>query len=67
MTEYVTQSHEERWEILKDLYPLYKEEVYRRREQMMRLAGFGSAFLLILLFASDVKVSFSATQRQLTI
>ena len=33
------------------LYPLYKEEVYRRREQMMRLTGLGSFALIAMLFA----------------
>ena len=38
-------------QILTVLYPLYKEEVYRRREQMMRLTTFGSLGLLTMLFA----------------
>ena len=33
------------------LYPLYKEEVYRRREQMMQLTIFGSLGLITMLFA----------------
>jgi len=33
------------------LYPLYKEEVYRRREQMMTLTGWGAIGLLVMLFA----------------
>ena len=36
-------------EVLKVLYPWYKEEVFRRREQMMRLTAFASAFLVLLL------------------
>ena len=40
---------EEQIEILKVLYPWYKEEVFRRREQMMRLTAFASAFLVLLL------------------
>jgi protein-S-isoprenylcysteine O-methyltransferase Ste14 len=40
---------EEQLEILKVLYPWYKEEVFRRREQMMRLTAFASAFLVLLL------------------
>lgn len=36
-------------EVLKLLYPWYKEEVFRRREQMMRLTAFASAFLVLLL------------------
>ena len=33
------------------LYPLYKEEVYRRRDQMMKLTVWGAAGLLTMLFA----------------
>ncbi len=40
---------EEQLEILRMLYPWYKEEVFRRREQMMRLTAFASAFLVLLL------------------
>lgn len=40
---------EEQLEVVRILYPWYKEEVYRRREQMIRLTAFGSAFLLLLL------------------
>ena len=39
----------EQLEVLKVLYPWYKEEVFRRREQMMRLTAFASAFLVLLL------------------
>ena len=38
-------------QILTVLYPLYKEEVYRRREQMMRLTVFGSLGLITMLVA----------------
>lgn len=38
-------------QVLTVLYPLYKEEVYRRREQMMRLTAFGSLALIAMLFA----------------
>lgn len=38
-------------QILTVLYPLYKGEVYRRREQMMRLTAFGSLGLIAMLFA----------------
>jgi len=37
--------------VLTVLYPLYKEEVYRRREQMMKLAAWGAVGLLAMLFA----------------
>ncbi|MGH7164632.1 MAG: hypothetical protein ACREIS_03795 [Nitrospiraceae bacterium] len=40
---------QEQVEVLKILYPWYKEEVFRRREQMMRLTAFASAFLVLLL------------------
>ena len=39
----------EQLEIVRILYPWYKEEVFSRREQMMRLTAFGSAFLVLLL------------------
>ena len=38
-------------QILTVLYPLYKEEVYRRREQMMRLTALGALGLIAMLFA----------------
>jgi len=40
---------EEKLEVVRILYPWYKEEVFRRREHMIRLTAFGSAFLLLLL------------------
>jgi hypothetical protein len=43
---------DEQLQILKVLYPWYKEEVYRRREQMMRLTAFASAFLILLLITT---------------
>ncbi|HET7909668.1 MAG TPA: hypothetical protein VFL19_03080 [Nitrospira sp.] len=33
------------------LYPLYKNEVYQRREQMMRLTAFGAFTLIAMTFA----------------
>lgn len=36
-------------EVLTVIYPWYKEEVFRRREQMIRLTAFASAFLVLLL------------------
>ena len=44
-----TELRTEQLEILRVLYPWYKEEVFRRREQMMRLTAFASAFLVLLL------------------
>lgn len=38
-------------QVLTVLYPLYKREVYNRREQMMMCAAFGSFGLLAMLFA----------------
>jgi VIT1/CCC1 family predicted Fe2+/Mn2+ transporter len=38
-------------QVLTTLYPLYKQEVYQRREQMMRLTAFGSLGLIAMLFA----------------
>lgn len=38
-------------QILTVLYPLYKEEVYKRREQMIRLTAFGIFGLIVMLFA----------------
>jgi len=40
---------QEQLEVLRILYPWYKEEVFRRREQMMRLTAFAAAFLVLLL------------------
>jgi hypothetical protein len=37
--------------VLTVLYPLYKEEVYQRRGQMMRLTVIGSLGLITMLFA----------------
>lgn len=48
MAERVT-LRDEQLDLLKVLYPWYKEEVFRRREQMMRLTAFASAFLVLLL------------------
>ncbi len=36
-------------EIFHVLYPIFKDEIFRRREQMMRLTAFASAFLLLVL------------------
>jgi len=38
-------------QILTVLYPLYKDEVYKRREQMMRLTAFGSFSLMAMIFS----------------
>ncbi len=49
MTETTVKLSEEQLAVFRVLYPWYKEEVCWRREQMMRLTAFGSAFLLLLL------------------
>ena len=41
--------NQERREELKLLYPWYKEEVFRRREQMAWLTGFASGVLVLVL------------------
>ncbi|HEY7532320.1 MAG TPA: hypothetical protein VH681_05990 [Nitrospiraceae bacterium] len=45
-------SSETTHEVFTMLYPLYKEEVYRRREQMMKLTAWGATGLVAMLFAS---------------
>ncbi len=52
---------EEQLEILRILYPWYKEEVFRRREQMMRLTAFASAFHVLLLVTIMAVVPSQAT------
>ena len=42
-------SRVEQLQVLQLLYPWYKEEVFRRREQMVRLTAFGCTFLTLLL------------------
>lgn len=47
------------------LYPLYKKEVYQRREQMMRLTTFGAFALIAMTFAlllSPLKSRLSAAE-----
>jgi hypothetical protein len=40
---------EEQVEVFRVLYPIFKDEVFQRREQMIRLTAFASAFLVLLL------------------
>jgi len=40
---------DEQVEVFRVLYPIFKDEVFQRREQMMRLTAFASAFLVMLL------------------
>ncbi len=52
-------------QVLTTLYPLYKEEVYKRREQMMRLTAFGAFGLIAMIFAlllSPLKYRLSAPE-----
>ena len=43
-------SDEEKIEIFKMLYPLFKREVYDRRDQILKVASLSTGFLLILVF-----------------
>jgi hypothetical protein len=43
------ETSQEPLEVFRVLYPLFKEEVFRRREQMIRLSVFHNAFLVLLL------------------
>jgi len=52
-------------QVLTVLYPLYKDEVYKRREQMMRLTAFGAFGLIAMVFAlllSPVKSRLSSPE-----
>jgi hypothetical protein len=40
---------QEQLEVFRVLYPLFKDEVFRRREHMIRLSVFHNAFLVLLL------------------
>ncbi len=50
----------EQLEICQVLYPIFKDEVYRRREQMIQLTAFSSAFLLFVLIMLYALSSWSA-------
>ena len=52
-------------QVLTVLYPLYKDEVYKRREQMMRLTALGASGLIAMVLAlllSPVKSRLSAPE-----
>jgi len=52
-------------QVLTVLYPLYKDEVYKRREQMMRLTALGAFGLIAMVFAlllSPAKSRLSAAE-----
>src|SRR6266496_384668 len=44
----------EKLDMLRRLYPWYKEEIYRRRHQMIWLTAFTSGVLVLLLFLVPV-------------
>ena len=58
---------EEQLSVFKILYPWYKEEVFRRREQMMRMTGFACALLLLLLFLVTVVLPDPARSATVTV
>ena len=63
MTEPVAPQHDSH-EVLRVLYPWYKEEVFRRRELMMRLTWFGATihvFLLTILLIIPTRHPTAAT------
>lgn len=41
--------HDEQLEVFRMLYPIFKNEVFQRREQMMRLTAFACTFLVLWL------------------
>ena len=43
--------HDEQLAVFRMLYPVFKNEVFQRREQMMRLTALASTFLVLLLIA----------------
>lgn len=42
-------STDKQLEIFRILYPIFKDEIFKRREQMMRLTAFASTFLVLTL------------------
>ena len=40
---------DKQFEVFRVLYPIFKDEIFKRREQMMRLTGFSSTLLLLTL------------------
>lgn len=54
--------HANHMDVLNVLYPWYKEEVFRRREQMVRLTAFACTFLVLLLVSMlAIPISFNAS------
>ena len=45
-----TELTHQQFEIFRILYPIFKEEVFSRREQMIRLTAFSSTVLVVILF-----------------
>ena len=61
-------TEDERHETVLRLYPIFKEEVYRRRDQMMRWTGIGAGSLVAILsivLLAPAAHSLSATSRLL--
>ena len=53
MAERATRVNEQSVEVLKTVYPIYKREVYGRRQSIMWIAMGGSATLLVLLLLAS--------------
>ena len=45
-----TELTRQQFEIFRILYPIFKEEIFSRREQMIRLTAFSSTVLIVILF-----------------
>jgi hypothetical protein len=54
-------SQEEKIELFKVLYPLFKQEVYHRRDQILKVATLSSALFLVLIFLIGCLKSKGAT------
>lgn len=54
---------QERMELFKVLYPLFKKEVYDRRDQILKVASLSSAFFLVLVFALSCFKAFGISFR----
>ena len=46
----ISYSQEEKLEIFKILYPLFKNEVYNRRDQILKVATVSSGILMLMIF-----------------
>ncbi len=54
---------QERMELFKVLYPLFKKEVYHRRDQILKVASLSSGFFLVLVFAVSCFKAFGVSFR----